>query len=143
MTKMKITVSEIPPSGLDLHERYDAREWDIERPDVVFKTPVDVEAHVTKAADEVFAVVQAHGVMDQECGRCLAHFDVPMDLETEFAYEVKGVRSIDISEDVRQEIMLGYSLKIVCRDACKGFCPVCGQNRNDAECSCNRKKEVP
>jgi uncharacterized protein len=28
----------------------------------------------------------------------------------------------------------------VCSDACKGICPVCGQNRNQVECGCSAKQ---
>lgn len=139
MDRMKVTISEIPPDGLDLRETYDAREWDVERPGIAYKTPIDVEAHVIKVEQEVFASVRAAGVMDQECARCLAHFEVPLKLKTELDYDVKGVRSIEISEDVRQEIMLGYPLKILCREECKGFCPTCGQNLNEKECNCRRQ----
>jgi len=28
-------------------------------------------------------------------------------------------------------------VKILCREDCKGVCPVCGQNRNERDCGCD------
>ena len=41
---------------------------------------------------------------------------------------------VDITDDVRQEIMLAYPMIPVCRPDCKGLCSVCGQNLNAGPC---------
>jgi uncharacterized protein len=39
--------------------------------------------------------------------------------------------------------LLALPVSVVCRDECKGLCPVCGQDLNEAECSCERKVVDP
>ncbi|MBU1151520.1 DUF177 domain-containing protein [Patescibacteria group bacterium] len=45
-------------------------------------------------------------------------------------------QQIDISELIRQEIILHFPAKSVCLDSCKGLCPVCGVDRNKKKCDC-------
>lgn len=44
--------------------------------------------------------------------------------------------TIDLTEPLRQEIILHFPLIQVCSKSCKGICPVCGKNRNKEECNC-------
>jgi uncharacterized protein len=37
---------------------------------------------------------------------------------------------VDITDDIRQEIILAYPMIPICQQNCKGLCPVCGQNLN-------------
>ncbi|MGE0405629.1 MAG: DUF177 domain-containing protein [Candidatus Korobacteraceae bacterium] len=40
-------------------------------------------------------------------------------------------------EDVlREQILLAFPIRVVCRDECQGLCPRCGRNLNDETCGC-------
>jgi uncharacterized protein len=43
---------------------------------------------------------------------------------------------IDVSEDVRQQVILALPMKPVCRPDCKGLCPRCGKDLNEGPCGC-------
>lgn len=47
--------------------------------------------------------------------------------------------SVDVSELLRQEIILHFPIRSVCSKGCKGLCEFCGKNKNKSECKC---KEV-
>jgi uncharacterized protein len=51
-------------------------------------------------------------------------------------YEGEGLELVDV---LREEILLLLPMQRVCREDCKGICPVCGQNRNQADCQCHEK----
>jgi len=54
--------------------------------------------------------------------------------ETEIGfYEGDGMELEDI---LREQVLLALPMQRVCSEACKGICPVCGKNRNEAECAC-------
>ncbi|MBO4749763.1 MAG: DUF177 domain-containing protein, partial [Lachnospiraceae bacterium] len=36
------------------------------------------------------------------------------------------------------ELMENWPAKILCKEDCKGLCPVCGKNLNEGECGCDR-----
>lgn len=48
-------------------------------------------------------------------------------------------KTIDLDPILREQVMLALPVSVVCREDCKGLCPVCGQNLNEKECGCERK----
>ena len=48
-----------------------------------------------------------------------------------------------LEDAVREQVLLSVPLKVVCRDECKGLCPVCGKNRNAELCSCVQPLQDP
>ncbi|HEX7519771.1 MAG TPA: DUF177 domain-containing protein [Candidatus Deferrimicrobium sp.] len=48
-------------------------------------------------------------------------------------YDGTGVESNDI---LWEQVALELPLKVVCSEACRGICPMCGKNRNQEACSC-------
>ncbi len=48
-------------------------------------------------------------------------------------YDGTGVETNDI---LWEQVALELPMQVVCSEACRGVCPVCGKNRNLEECSC-------
>ena len=46
---------------------------------------------------------------------------------------------IDLREVVREQLYLAMPMKPLCREDCKGLCPVCGVNRNRETCTCQQE----
>ncbi len=44
--------------------------------------------------------------------------------------------NVDISDHIKQFIILSLPIKRLCRENCKGLCPHCGNNINNNECEC-------
>ena len=49
-------------------------------------------------------------------------------------YQGEGLLLEDV---VKEQILLALPVKQTCRSDCKGLCPHCGQNLNEAQCSCS------
>ncbi len=88
------------------------------------------------------------------CDRCLTDVPVTLELEVE-RYVVPTENAEQDDEEVDDlsfmegyylntetllynEIMENWPAKILCREDCKGICPVCGKNLNDGDCGCDR-----
>jgi uncharacterized protein len=56
----------------------------------------------------------------------------PGEVEVGF-YEGDG---IELNDVLREYVLLALPMQRVCREDCKGFCPVCGRNRNQEACAC-------
>jgi uncharacterized protein len=61
--------------------------------------------------------------------------------DSDDAEEVVGIAEyrddkIDLTEVVREQLYLALPMKPLCREDCKGLCPVCGVNRNRETCTC-------
>jgi uncharacterized protein len=92
------------------------------------------------------------GAVWQECRRCLDPLErqvdiditllfVPLDLLEEDDSETHrielGVREIDLTPYVRDEVVLAIPAFAECRVDCRGLCAGCGENLNEAECKCS------
>ncbi len=101
--------------------------------------------------------------METECDRCLEPAACPID--TDFTLFYRPVEDgygdekeidldeaemgfydgdgIDLNEVLREQVILSMPMQKVCSPDCKGMCPVCGQNRNLADCECTLEATDP
>ncbi len=132
---MKIEVNRIPEHGLSERTSLDPSTLDMERDDLRFHEPLEINAFVTKVDDEIVVKAEIRYRLHLSCGRCLEEFTVPATTQAFLHYEAQASDVVDITEDLRQEVMLSYPLIPVCRPSCKGLCTVCGKNLNASACS--------
>ena len=99
-----------------------------------------------------------------ECSRCLEEVVVPIRTHiTEEFYPTVDLRSgllierpeggtgfmlnesheLDLTEPVRQSVLLELPMKPLCRADCAGLCVQCGQNLNEGGCGCEREAGDP
>ena len=61
--------------------------------------------------------------------------------ETEIGYyQESGLLLEDV---VREQVLLSLPTRTLCKPDCKGLCPRCGQNLNNATCSCGETASDP
>jgi uncharacterized protein len=81
------------------------------------------------------------------CDRCGEAFDRPVTAREEYYYSFdthssavqdsesfvipKGALEIDVSQEIRDLVMLNLPLRNLCREDCQGLCSVCGVNLNE------------
>jgi uncharacterized protein len=92
-----------------------------------------------------------------ECARCLAQVEVEVDLpltETFRLSETPGAQLIDenywysgtvvdISQAIRDNLLLAMPQRLLCRANCKGLCPDCGANLNHRDCGHPEMPRLP
>lgn len=86
------------------------------------------------------------------CDRCLTEVPTMLDLNFERIVTSPDVMEededaddlsfmdgyqLDVETFVYNEIIGNWPAKILCKEDCKGLCPVCGQNRNVRDCGCD------
>lgn len=81
-----------------------------------------------------------------ECVRCLKDFEQTLawDVTELYAFNEKSVSEsglfvpenaqIDFESLIREYALLEVPISPICRDGCRGLCPVCGQDLNIADC---------
>lgn len=70
-------------------------------------------------------------VIDVSTGASLS---LPEDADPDFTIDHHHI--LDITEAVRQSILVAVPMKPLCRPDCAGLCPECGANRNQVHCLC-------
>jgi uncharacterized protein len=61
--------------------------------------------------------------------------------DTEIGYYEKG--GLALEDVLREQVLLSLPARTLCQPDCKGLCPRCGQNRNEAACSCDPGPDDP
>lgn len=127
----------------------DAAFW--EETDLTPRSPLEVRLEAQQAGPDVVVRGRVSGVFDQACRRCLEPVEVEVDEELGRLYrageELEDDESedvlplpdhaeLDLSEPVREQVMVAVPRYVYCRAECQGLCPQCGTNLNESECDC-------
>lgn len=159
---MKLDLSElIKSSGAVIPFHY---EEEIEVEGVAFLSPVIADFKFSNTSKSIIIEGELGTSISAECVRCLEHFPLPIHFAFQEAYtrqelmlDAKGnlmtededIRSVfeghvlDLSEFLRQNIILALPPAPLCSPNCKGLCPICGKNLNEGECQCSKQKIDP
>ncbi len=133
---MRIYASKIPPEGLVLAHTYKPAELELGAEGMEFIKPVKADAKVQKTGNEVFIDLELRAPVGYTCARCLAKFEGEIFKKLDLYYKAKPDDIIDITDELRQEIIIDYPMKVLCKEDCEGLCPNCGQNLNVGKCDC-------
>lgn len=134
---------------------------DIENPIRVEAHDVKGNVKITRITQDLLVQGNVSAQVDAVCGRCLDEFRLPVsgtleeqyeptvDIETghsirraedeevdDTAFEINQNHEIDLTEPVRQALLVAMPISPVCREDCAGLCPNCGANLNDGPHSC-------
>jgi uncharacterized protein len=105
--------------------------------------PVKVNLHLTNAGDSVLVNGKAKTEAELECSRCLKKYKVPLAIEIDeefskepfepksggdfelkaedFVYPIDKDNTIDLTEILRQDLLLAIPIKTLCSPDCEGI----------------------
>ncbi len=154
---MKLVLRDIENFPAQVHLEADPGTFDVRFEGIVEVDRVAVDLDIQKSGEEYFCQGAVEADVVLECSRCLTSFEETLDGQTDFIVcshdtwaeaqaEARdnedyvlmdgGSLDADISEPIRQAIILAAPLAPLCAEDCKGLCPKCKVNRNEQECSC-------
>ena len=121
------------------------------------KNVVKVEAELTKRIVQTDVKGEIFAELETECSRCLQAADLKLKIPFEAAFvmaenytEAKEAElkeddldvsifngdKIDVTELVREQLLLNLPEQAFCREDCQGLCEKCGANLNLIDCNC-------
>ena len=116
-----------------------------------FATPVKVSGEVVNRTGIVYLDARAEFDYSTFCARCgkplLRHAHVPIrhilvshldDENDDDDYIIVDNMRFDLDGLVREDIFLALPPRFLCKEDCKGLCPVCGIDLNNGECGCKK-----
>lgn len=136
---MRVVIADIPEEGLRLTERADPAALHLDTPDVTWAGPLALSAFVQRHDDDLLVEAEASGTMTVVCSRCAAAAPRPYHGAFHWLLELQHRPSVELNDEMRQEIVLSYPMRALCRDDCRGLCPRCGRNLNDGPCACPKE----
>jgi len=124
-----------------------------------FTRPIHIVYDCNKVGSEVFINTLLSTQVDLTCDVCLDHFQLNLqekvnivlttdtDLverdEEDIYLITESSTKVDVTDSVRQSLVLAIPFKKKCKESCKGLCPNCGANLNYEKCSCSQRRIDP
>lgn len=113
-----------------------------------FETPVHVTGTVAVSADVVLLRAEISFCFHGQCDRCLRPFQKAYKLPIEHIlvdslsndknddFILLQQYQLDLSDLVMTDMLLELPYKCLCKEDCRGLCPICGKDLNDGLCGC-------
>lgn len=157
----KLDIRKLESEGaVRVEERVRAPHAILEGTDLDFPDGLQVDLRASgSGSGEIVVRGTLEGELRAPCRRCLTEVRRPFseevtivfaaieDLDGEDLGEVRPMEldtlDLDLSEAIREELILSAPNYIVCDEECKGLCPLCGVNRNVETCDCTVEEPDP
>lgn len=148
-----------------------SREYNLEEDitgidqDLDILEPLQGKVKFLRTGDGILVTGRLHTAASLPCRRCLAPVVAPVvfDLEEQFLPSIDLITGqvlpreegqeeatrtdarhiLDLTEVVRQNLLLALPLSGLCSPQCRGLCPVCGANSNEGSCDCHHEEGDP
>ncbi|MEX0750130.1 MAG: DUF177 domain-containing protein [Dehalococcoidia bacterium] len=123
---------------------------------------VSGRARFDRTPDGIFVRAQISGEQTAQCSRCLKDVRYPVNIgfEEEYiptidvdgggrvdapegvedAYRIDAHHMLDLAEPIAQYWAMSVPIAPLCEDACRGLCPVCGEEIAGSEHRCTREQ---
>lgn len=162
---MRIEVERLPETGEAFAHTYAPEELSLEDEFARLTGEASVSGRASRKRGEVKVRGKIEGTVEVACDRCLAPVAAAVEVEFDAAFvprEREAALSenlelqaedlavsfyedgaVDVDELVREQILLALPARQLCREECRGLCPVCGKNVNVEQCSCQQGEIDP
>ncbi len=128
----------VSEQGIDLVGEVSLAALEIDEDDrLAAAEPAKFAIHVAQVSSGILAQGKIEMAMRCRCDRCLKYFDLPVTV-ADVCHFLKNtdVDAIDLTDEVREDILLSFPQHVLCRTDCLGLCANCGQNLNVRDCGC-------
>src|SRR5574337_1410111 len=160
---MLVERSQIPPEGLDL-EVCEEPCWEGTEGLWLSLAPVQASLHLEREGNGVLASGVFSTTAVVPCSRCSEPMSAPISDSLTVLYTVAseafGAEEVelsaaemdidvmrddrlDLTELLRENVLLSLPLQPLCRADCRGLCPHCGVNLNERSCQCRAHEGDP
>jgi len=142
----------------EIHERVDLPGLAKISKDILAVSPIQADLLVKPSAQVVNVSGRCACELELACSRCLTHFyktlEFPFHEAFSFNPEIVGADredsihlvtedKVDLTPYIEEHVLLELPLVPLCSEDCRGLCPVCGQNKNERDCSCQAEQIDP
>jgi len=159
---MRFKINQIGDEGLSVDVPVKADWLAAACPDVDARPAASglrLRGRLLKSGNDYFLRGNLQGTLETTCARCLEParlaVDAPVavtfvssdaaaaDVEDDDPDVIKFAgNEIDVSDEIRDEILLALPVGPLCGPDCRGLCSVCGGNRNVTPCECEEQQRM-
>jgi uncharacterized protein len=155
---MRFKINEIGDGGLPVNVSVTAEWLAAACPDLDVRPGPDglaFRGSLTPTGDDYLLRGELRGDLETACARCLEPAVVHVDVSMAVTFVPSGSEDVDVDDDdggdsglvtfkggeidlsdqLRDELVLTVPFNPLCDEACRGLCPLCGGNRNLVPCT--------
>ena len=139
---MKILVARIPEEGSHFEGCDPGSIMEMEEdPQIKAFGDVNYRLYAQHVSGELVVRGTLWSEAEMRCARCAEFFSTRIEVSDFLrSYPVpEGADSVDITEDMREEMLLHVPVFAVCSKECKGVCAHCGASLNEGPCGCSKE----
>ena len=135
---MKISMNNFKEKNKSVlfEEEIDPEDLDLDIGVMRFPEMLRLKAEAWKEGDDLTVQMHLEGERSFTCSLCLEEFNNLFEKDITLHYDIKGLDSVTLDPEIREEIILDHPIRILCRPDCRGLCLFCGANLNDGICAC-------
>jgi len=132
----------VPATGLRLRGEVAAAELElVDSERLAVAGPVDFDLDVNLVRGGLLVRGSLAVPLDCACDRCLERYSLPLAVPAvTHYYENVDNHDIDLTNDLREDILIDFPQHLVCKPECRGLCPVCGGSLNVDPCQCEHQE---
>jgi uncharacterized protein len=145
------------PVGTSLEADIDEEEIQFGEEDLKVIGPITGHVRMRRINQGLLVDGWVDITLEMTCTRCLKVFEQPMHvlleerfqptmdvitgmplppIEEDDVFPIDDHHQIDLTEALRQQILLAIPMVTLCEEGCKGLCAQCGTNLNFGTCNC-------
>ncbi len=159
---MLLNITDIPEEGLTLCYKEEKAELGVIGEGITIKDDAQVSVRISVIGSTAYVSGTVSVAVSMQCSRCLKVFpcnissilnieyDPISEIEKEGEFELKSDELdvgfykggiLNLTDLVREEIILSIPMRPLCTEDCRGICQLCGKNLNEGFCEC-RVEEI-
>ena len=142
---IRINTVDVGPDGLEVNGSEDPAFLELDMAGGFPCTVLDeVQYHLqaSMAGRDLLVTGSAQVRIRTQCALCLKDLEVAVGSDKICIFREKVPDEImDITDDIREEILLAVPDRFKCSEDCKGLCPHCGADLNTEPCRCKKRKK--
>jgi uncharacterized protein len=134
-----IDIARLDRDGETVQGEIPASVLDYDPGDILFQPagPLRYDLHVQQLGGELLVRGKVSEDFTCVCVRCGRDFPwTASDGEVTFSLEIGSEEFADLTEELRECIILSFPSNPLCSEDCKGLCPHCGADLNKGPCHC-------
>jgi uncharacterized protein len=136
--QLQFPTQDLPAEGVPVSGDVPLAELEIADEELIrCPNPLHFELRVSPVGEGILVMGSVRTELLMNCDRCLAEVTVPVE-DSDVCHHIEDVEGlvVDLTDDIREDILLVFPLSCLCQDECLGLCPTCGANLNEGPCSC-------
>ncbi|OGV48737.1 MAG: hypothetical protein A2X49_03950 [Lentisphaerae bacterium GWF2_52_8] len=139
---IRILVKRLTAEGSDFSGEERPSFLELEESPLLFcEAPVKYEFRASIVDAGVLVEGQISTVLKAVCDRCLAPLSSPLSNKLCHYYEKVTEDELDISSELREDLLINIPYRFLCSKDCPGLCQQCGSNLKEGACKCASGKE--